>query len=103
MVGSQEIRAGESVVVALASANRDSGHFDNPEILDVTRDAIRHVGFGYGIHQCLGQQLARMEMRSAFAKLTRHFPNLRLAVPANEVPMRSDMAIYGVHELPVTW
>ncbi|WP_163573262.1 cytochrome P450 [Fodinicola feengrottensis] len=103
MLGDQQVKAGESVVLALASANRDAAHFASPEILDVTRDAIRHVGFGYGVHQCLGQQLARMEMRSAFAKLTQRFPNLRLAVPADEVPMRSDMAIYGVHKLPVSW
>jgi cytochrome P450 len=102
-VGGQQVKAGEQVVLALASANRDSSHFASPDILDVTRDAIRHVGFGYGVHQCLGQQLARMEMRSAFAKLTARFPNLQLAVPADEVPMRSDMAIYGVHKLPVTW
>ncbi|WP_163506190.1 cytochrome P450 [Fodinicola acaciae] len=102
-VGGQLIRKDETVVLSVASANRDADHFADAADFDVTRDAIRHVAFGYGIHQCLGQQLARMEMRTAFAKLTTRFPDLQLAVAAEEVPMRSDMAIYGVHKLPVTW
>ncbi len=55
------------------------------------------------MHQCLGQQLARIEMRIGYRALFRRFPELRLAVPAEEVPLRHDMNIYGVHRLPVTW
>jgi cytochrome P450 len=55
------------------------------------------------VHQCLGQQLARIEMRAGFGGLLRRFPDLRLAVAADEVKLRTDMNIYGVHELPVTW
>ncbi|GDY31051.1 cytochrome P450 [Gandjariella thermophila] len=102
-IGGQRIRAGDPIVLSIESANRDPARFDSPDLMDVTRAPRRHVGFAYGAHQCLGQQLARMEMRIAFARLTRRLPDLRLAVPLEEVPMRSDMQIYGAHELPVTW
>ena len=63
-----------------------------------------HLAFGHGIHQCLGQQLARVEMRVAFPALVNRFPTLRLAVPAEEVGLRPETAdIYGVKSLPVTW
>jgi cytochrome P450 len=61
------------------------------------------VGFGHGIHQCLGQQLARVEMRVALPALVTRFPTLRLAVPAEDIPLRHGTDIYGVHRLPVTW
>jgi cytochrome P450 len=55
------------------------------------------------VHQCLGQQLARIEMRVACRALFERFPDLRLAVPAEEVPLRDDAAVYGVWRLPVSW
>ncbi|ETK34690.1 cytochrome P450 [Microbispora sp. ATCC PTA-5024] len=97
------IRAGESVTLAIAAANRDPVRFGGGDMLDVTRSAHGHLAFGHGVHQCLGQQLARTEMRIAYAALLRRLPGLRLAVPPAEVPMRSNMAIYGVHRLPVAW
>ncbi|TMR03097.1 cytochrome P450 [Nonomuraea turkmeniaca] len=97
------IKAGEMVAVSLAAANRDPSRFPGGETLDVTRPAGGHMTFGHGIHQCLGQQLARAEMRIAYPALLRRFPALRLAVTPEEVPMRSHMSIYGVHRLPVTW
>jgi cytochrome P450 len=97
------IKAGESVAVSVPGANRDPGRYESPDRLDLTRSAQGHVGFGHGIHQCLGQQLARIEMRAGFTALFRRFPRLRLAVPASEIPMRTTMSIYGVHKLPVTW
>ncbi|GAB2948325.1 cytochrome P450 [Micromonospora polyrhachis] len=97
------IRAGESVTVSVPGANWDSARFPEPEQLDITRRATGHLSFGHGVHQCLGQQLARVEMRIAYPALLREFPTLGLAVPAREVPLRTDMAIYGVHRLPVTW
>ncbi|MFI9006430.1 cytochrome P450 [Actinosynnema sp. NPDC053489] len=100
-VGGVVVRAGESVSISVAAANRDPARFERPDEFDILRSAIGHLGFGHGVHQCLGQQLARIEMRVGFASLFREFPDLRLAVPLEEVRMRTDMSIYGVHELPV--
>ncbi|MFF5970338.1 cytochrome P450 [Streptomyces sp. NPDC012769] len=97
------IRAGESVTLSFEAANRDPERFPDPDVLDLHRKATGHLGFGHGIHQCLGQQLARVELTVALPALLRRFPTLRLAVPAEEVPLRTDMNIYGVHRLPVTW
>ncbi|MEV4113630.1 cytochrome P450 [Nonomuraea sp. NPDC049695] len=97
------IKAGETVTLQLPAVNRDPSRFPDGDRLDVTRQAGGHLTFGHGIHQCLGQQLARAEMRIAYPALLRRFPGLRLAVTPEEVPMRSDMGIYGVHRLPVTW
>ncbi len=102
-LGGETIAKGSTVVVSLLAANRDPRRFDDPDTLDVRRAARGHLAFGHGIHQCLGQQLARIEMRAGFDGLLRRFPTLRLAVPAAEVGLRTDMNIYGVHELPVTW
>ncbi|WP_280401178.1 cytochrome P450 [Nocardia carnea] len=102
-LGGETIPAGSTVVVSLLAANRDPRRFDDPDTLDVHRKARGLVSFGHGVHQCLGQQLARVEMRAGFAALIRRFPTLALAVPADEVKLRTDMNIYGVHELPVTW
>nr|WP_199550957.1 cytochrome P450 [Streptomyces sp. N35] len=97
------IPEGSTVVVSLLAANRDPERFENPDTLDIRRTARGHLSFGHGVHQCLGQQLARIEMRAGFAGLLRRFPDLRLAVPADDVPLRTNMNIYGVHALPVTW
>ncbi|MBF6349512.1 MULTISPECIES: cytochrome P450 [Nocardia] len=102
-LGGETIPAGSTVVVSLLAANRDPLRFDDPDTLDIHRTARGLVSFGHGVHQCLGQQLARVEMRAGFAALIRRFPALALAVPAGEVKLRTDMNIYGVHELPVTW
>ncbi len=61
------------------------------------------MAFGHGPHQCLGSQLARLEMRIAYTALLRRFPGLRLAVPHEEVPLRDDMVIHGTHRLPIAW
>ncbi|MFF0559432.1 cytochrome P450 [Streptomyces sp. NPDC004266] len=103
-VGGQVIEAGTTVVLSYHTANRDPERFDDPHALDVTRDAGGHLAFGHGIHLCLGAQLARVEMRVAFAALLKRFPTLRLAVPAEEVALRPETAdIYGVKSLPVAW
>ncbi|WP_280310613.1 cytochrome P450 [Nocardia abscessus] len=102
-LGGETIGKGSTVVVSLLAANHDPRRFDNPGTLDIHRKARGHLSFGHGIHQCLGQQLARIEMRAGFTGLLRRFPTLELAVPAGEVKLRTDMNIYGVHELPVTW
>ena len=102
-VGGQWIRAGEPIVASLAAADRDPAEFPEPDELDVTRQYSPHLAFGHGVHQCLGQQLARVEMKAGFRALFERFPGLRLAVPLEQVPMRNDTFVYGVHELPVTW
>ncbi|WP_055481016.1 cytochrome P450 [Sphaerimonospora mesophila] len=102
-IGDHLIHAGDSVLLSVPLANRDPERFADPTVLDVTRSAHGHLAFGHGVHQCLGQQLARAEMRIAYPALLRRFPGLRLAVPPEEVPMRTAMAIYGVHRLPVAW
>jgi cytochrome P450 len=61
------------------------------------------MAFGFGIHQCLGQQLARIELRIVYRMLFDRFPTLRLAIPRHEVPMRQHALVYGVNSLPVTW
>ncbi|HEX4722916.1 MAG TPA: cytochrome P450 [Pseudonocardiaceae bacterium] len=97
------IKAGEGIVALGASANRDAVAFGHPDELDITRSARHHVAFGYGIHQCLGQNLARTELDVVFRQLFRRIPNLKLAVDLAEVSFKNDALIYGVYELPVTW
>jgi cytochrome P450 len=96
------IKKGDTVTLALHAANRDPARFPDPDTLDLSRRAVGHVAFGHGIHQCLGQQLARVEMRVAFPALLNRFPTLRLAVPAEDVPVYIS-AIYAAQNLPVTW
>src|SRR3569833_3046537 len=102
-VGGQLIRAGEGVVVATDAGNRDASAFADPDVLDIHRQARHHVAFGYGVHQCLGQPLARVELQVVYGTLYRRIPTLRLAVPLEEVRFKHDMLVYGVHELPVSW
>jgi cytochrome P450 len=102
-IDGQAIAAGETVVLALPVANRDPARFADPDTLDLARPAAGHLAFGHGVHQCLGQHLARAELRIALTALFQRFPDLRLAVPAAEVPTRDRMAVYGVDRLPVAW
>jgi cytochrome P450 len=102
-LGGEQLPAASTVVVSLLAANRDKKHWTDPDLLDVTRTRGSHLAFGHGVHQCLGQQLARMEMAVGYSELLRRLPNLRLAVPAEEVPLRNDMLTYGVHSLPISW
>ena len=99
----QLIRAGETVTISVQATNRDPRRFPDPDRLDIHRRATGHLAFGHGVHQCLGQQLARVEMTVAFRALFARFPTLRLAVPPQEVPLRDRSNIYGVISLPVTW
>jgi cytochrome P450 len=98
------IRAGDLVTVSLAAANRDPAKFENPDELDLSRDAGDHLAFGQGRHICLGQHLARLELRIGISGLLRRFPRLRLAVPAGEVLRYDDeRVVLGLRELPVSW
>jgi cytochrome P450 len=102
-VGGEEIRAGEGVILMISAANRDEDAFPSGGELDVERAARRHVAFGFGVHQCLGQPLARLELQIALETVLRRLPGLRLAVPFEQVPFRHEMSIFGVHALPVAW
>ncbi|TCK26392.1 cytochrome P450 [Pseudonocardia endophytica] len=102
-VGGTVIREGEGVIVAAEAANRDPEKYPEPDELDVTRGTNQHVAFGFGIHQCLGQPLARLELRIAYPALLRRFPDLRVTVPDEQIRFREQMAVYGVHELPVAF
>jgi cytochrome P450 len=97
------IRQGEGVICSLPSGNRDEDHFTDPDQFDINRDASAHLAFGYGIHQCLGQVLARVELQIVIRTLFSRIPGLRLAVPLDELRFRHDMFVYGVYELPLTW
>lgn len=102
-IGGVQIRAGEGVVALTGTANRDPGVFDEPDTLDVERGARHHLAFGFGAHQCLGQNLARMELQLVFDTLLRRAPGLRLATDPSEIVFKDDALIYGIRELQVTW
>jgi cytochrome P450 len=102
-IGGQHFSAGDLITVALPSANRDDTLLVDPDVFDVTRVPGPHIAFGHGIHQCLGQQLARMELAIAFPALFRAFPELKLAVPETELQFRLYGAVNGLRSLPVTW
>jgi cytochrome P450 len=102
-IGGQLIRAGEGVIAANDAANRDETVFPDPGRLDLHRDARRHLAFGFGVHQCLGQPLVRVELQVVFGTLFHRIPTLALAVEPDQIAYKRDGLIYGVTELPVTW
>jgi cytochrome P450 len=101
-IGGQLIRAGEFVMMNLPAGNWDAEFVDNPEAFDIGRKTRGHLGFGYGVHQCVGANLARVEMQVAFATLARRLPGLKLAVSPDELKFK-ESNIYGMKELPVSW
>ena len=102
VIGGQLIRAGEFVMMNLLAGNWDAEFVANPESFDAERNTRGHLGFGYGVHQCIGANLARVEMQVAFATLARRLPGLKLAVPPDELQFKH-ANIYGMKELPVSW
>ncbi|RST12710.1 cytochrome P450 [Streptomyces sp. WAC05374] len=100
-LGGVVIPRGALVLLSVAAANRDAGRFERADELDITRDAAAHLGFGRGIHYCLGARLARLEGEIAIGSLLRRFPDIRLAVPADRVEWRLGM-VRGLVSLPVT-
>ncbi|GAB2863334.1 cytochrome P450 [Actinocorallia aurea] len=103
-VGGVTIGAGEGVLMSLAAANRDAAHFGAaPDTFDATRPPGHHVAFGFGIHQCIGAALARLEMNVALPRLFARAPGLALAIPPQDVVFRPEQFVYGVASLPVTW
>ncbi|WP_410658131.1 cytochrome P450 [Amycolatopsis sp. lyj-112] len=97
------IRAGDAVVTAPYSANRDPAVFARPEEIDLGRTENPHLTFSHGAHHCLGAPLARMELQVVIGTLARRLPSLRLAIPAGEVAWSEDSLLRTVETLPVTW
>jgi cytochrome P450 len=93
--------AGESVVVVLASANRDDRVFDNPDMLDFHRPKHKHLGFGDWIHICLGQFLARIETRAALKAILEEYDDFELAIPETDIPYRPSFNLRGPRFLPI--
>ncbi|MDT7782597.1 MAG: hypothetical protein QOF58_1016, partial [Pseudonocardiales bacterium] len=100
-VGDVEIPAGDFVVLAISSANRDPERFADPHALDVHRSAAGHLAFGHGVHHCLGAALARVEVQVAFGALLDAFPGMRLAADPGELRWRNSTIIRGLESLPV--
>ncbi|MER8039945.1 cytochrome P450 [Streptomyces hydrogenans] len=97
------VKAGDGVIVVISTANRDEAAFPGADAFDVARGARHHISFGHGVHQCIGQNLARAEMEIALSTLFRRFPGLRLAVAPDALPLKEPGGVQGVWELPVTW
>ncbi|MGP3985828.1 cytochrome P450 [Streptomyces sp. 3N207] len=102
-IAGRHIRAGEGVLIPNGPANFDPAMFPEPEEFDIHRDSRKHNTFGYGVHQCLGQNLARLELQIALPLLFERFPTLRLGTPTTELRPRRGDTIQGVDELMVTW
>jgi cytochrome P450 monooxygenase len=103
-IAGQLIRAGEGIMPLVAAANHDEDVFACPHAFDPARPAVQqHVAFGYGAHQCLGQNLVQVELEIAYRTLFERIPTLRLAVPAEQLPFKHDTVIYGLHKMPVSW
>ncbi|GIG59304.1 cytochrome P450 [Longispora fulva] len=100
-LGGELIREGDTVTVALPAANRDPAKFACPAHLDVSQDASGHLAFGYGVHACVGQRLARMVLAEALSTLVLGLPGLALDVPLEKVPLRLRTSVLGVLRLPV--
>jgi cytochrome P450 len=97
------VRAGEGVIASTMAGNWDSGTFADADELNIERGTRHHVAFGYGPHQCLGQNLARQELEIVYETLFRRIPNLRLAASLDEISFKDDGLVYGAYQLPVTW
>lgn len=103
-IAGRQIRSGDGVIADLAGANWDPAAFANPEKLDITRKARRHVAFSHGPHNCVGQSLARLELEVSYRRLLERFPRLALAADPAELRYRPyTVGLAGVEQLPVTW
>ncbi|MET9516689.1 cytochrome P450 [Streptomyces sp. NPDC002994] len=102
-LGGVLIRSGDAVLVATAAANRDPEIFPDPERLVLDRPVNPHVGFGHGVHYCIGAHLARLELQVALERVLHRMPGLRFAVPEDELSWKTDAMIIGLNALPVSW
>ncbi|MFC1416149.1 cytochrome P450 [Streptacidiphilus cavernicola] len=102
-IGGVKIAAGDAVVLSITSANRDASVFPDPDRLDLAREHNPHLSFGHGMHLCIGKQLTRLELAIAIDGLVRRFPNLRLAVPEDELQWHLGEINHSLAGLPVVW
>ena len=102
-IGGVEVKRGELVIISESAANRDPKVFPKPDSFDAAREGANHLAFGHGPHVCLGQSLARTELRIVFPSLFRRFPDIRLACEASSLQIRNDRTGGGVDQVPVTW
>ncbi|MYQ97777.1 cytochrome P450, partial [Streptomyces sp. SID6139] len=100
-IGGQDIAPGDPVLVVLAAADRDPERFEDPDTLDLGRRDNQHLGYGHGIHYCLGAPLARLEGQTALATLLTRLPDLRLAADPDELRWRGGLIMRGLRTLPV--
>ena len=100
VLGGVEIHAGDRMGLFLGSANRDPDRFPDPDRLDIARADVKHIGFGWGAHHCLGSALNRLESSVAFRTLSRRFPDL--AIAEREVSWRRLWTFSGLESLPLT-
>ena len=100
-IGGADIETGDIVVCVLSAANRDRTGGGSGDDFDPTRPPRPHLAFGYGVHRCVGAELARMELRVAYPALARRFPGMRLAIDPTRVPFRDASIVYGLESLPV--
>ena len=97
------IRKGDGILAMANAANRDPSKFGCPNDFDITRDSSAHIAFSFGVHQCIGQNLARIEMQEALLALFERLPDIRLVGDVDALPFKSTVFVYGLHKLPVEW
>lgn len=102
-VGDITIRAGDAVILSPSTANRDPEAFPDPDAFEPSRDAGKHLAFGYGPRYCIGAALARVELQAVFSAVPKRFPTLELAVPFESLELRNDLLTGGLNELSVRW
>jgi cytochrome P450 len=102
-IGGKQIRKGDAVFGLTNTANRDPEVFPDPHTINFKRGARNHMAFGFGPHQCLGQNLARLELVVVLEQVIKRIPTLRLLDPISEIAFKEWGPNYGISELRVAW
>jgi len=98
-----KISAGQELILLYPSANRDAAVFDRPDDFDITRSPNPHMAFGFGAHFCLGNQLARLELKVMIDRLLARLPDIRLDIDRSDLPRREANFISGIESMPVSF
>ncbi|MEU9115945.1 cytochrome P450 [Streptomyces sp. NPDC048483] len=102
VIGGTRIPVGDTVMLCIAAAHRDPQRYPEPDRFDIRRTDKAHLALGHGVHYCLGAPLTRLEIHTALGTLLRRFPQLALAVPADQLRWRPSFRSHALKELPVT-